>query len=65
MDALFASLDMKEPYYDAYDKDFAVAHFFFNSPTALEFVKTVILIHYHSILDIKLTKSFSPSYSHV
>ena len=40
-DVVFASLANREPYYDAYDKDIAVAHFFFESPTAFQFVKGV------------------------
>ena len=38
---VFASLDNQEPSYDAYEKDFAIAHFYFESPTAFQFEKAV------------------------
>lgn len=42
-EAIFASLTNSQPYYDAYDQDFAVAHFFFDSPTAFQFEKSARL----------------------
>ena len=41
-EVVFASLANREPYYDAYEEDVAVAHFFFEFPTAFQFVKGVI-----------------------
>lgn len=41
--AIFASLTNEQPYYDAYQEDFAVAHFFFDSPTAFQFEKSARL----------------------
>ena len=40
-EVIFASLDNEEPYYNAYEKDIAIAHFYFDSPTAFQFVKSV------------------------
>ena len=42
---LFASLDNTDRYYNAYEDDIAVAHFFFNSPTAFQFEKAVRYFH--------------------
>ena len=34
---IFSALNKEKMYYDAYEEDIAVAHFFFDTPTAFQF----------------------------
>ena len=48
--AVFESQQADETFYDAYEKDLAIAHFFLASPTVIQFSKTARTTQAKSVL---------------